>query len=113
MQLVASAPVPNPYFMTHGSCMPYNSNDSMKHFFVGKDTGEPDKDDVIACCNKTVLGHVPDCLKPGAGLKPWSVSKERCAARIQRAWRNANENPAHAVCRRRLMREFEELTSSS
>lgn len=112
MQLVAAGPHCDPYFRTWGDSMPYNANDSMKHFFVGKDTGEPDKDDVLACCCTDVLGHVRGYLKPAAGLQPWSVSKERFAARIQRAWRNANENPAHAVCRRRLMREFEDLTSS-
>lgn len=30
---------------------------------------------------------------------------------IQRVWRHCNSNPTHPVCRRRLYREFEELSS--
>jgi hypothetical protein len=40
------------------------------------------------------------------------MRKHAAAAKIQRAWREANCNPAHVVCRARLLREFHDLTYS-
>jgi hypothetical protein len=39
------------------------------------------------------------------------IPYEHCVEIIQRSWRRCSSNPEHLVCRRRLMYEFESLTS--
>lgn len=43
-----------------------------------------------------------------APLIPNSERHHRLAKRIQRSWRTAVANPNYLLCRRRLMREFED-----
>jgi hypothetical protein len=43
---------------------------------------------------------------------PFNVKKEKAAYRIQNAWKTAITNPSFAVCKRRLMREFEGLVNN-
>lgn len=40
---------------------------------------------------------------------PFDVKLEKYAYRIQKAWRNAITNPRYAMCRKRLLCEFEAL----
>lgn len=49
------------------------------------------------------VGHAPHIR-----AFPFDPSLERPAARIQAAWRDAVSNPARALCRARLLREFRE-----
>ena len=48
-----------------------------------------------------------------ARLRTEMVAIDHHAQVLQRAWRDAITNPAHSVCRRRLMREFTELETAT
>lgn len=60
-----------------------------------------------------ILDVVPAWCKPdGDPRYPFSITRERAAVRIQRAWRRAWTDPGFSVCRRRLLREFRDLSVS-
>jgi hypothetical protein len=61
----------------------------------------------------TLLDHVPSALKLDKNnvLESFNVCTERAASKIQAAWRQAWENPQYCICRARLQKEFESLSS--
>jgi hypothetical protein len=94
----------------------YNINDSIKNWFINNKHGYADTQDIEAYAQKipSVFAHYPDYLKPSPNdLKPFSLKKEKSAVKIQKAWRQSIGNPAFAICKNRLMREFGVLTLSS
>ena len=82
----------------------YNNRDSMMYWFIEYDDGLPSKKDLLKISNAPhILDHVPDFLKH------MSIKEERAIIKIQRAWRNAIENPCYKLCKNRLLKEFYEL----
>jgi hypothetical protein len=71
----------------------------------------------LASVPLSILSHVPPALGPTTApdgtMCPFSVKTERAAVRIQAVWRDAVDNPGRAVCRQRLLREFEEMVEGS
>jgi hypothetical protein len=109
--------------------LPANLRESMANrWFVGREDGFATREDLgtdlefdhrfgdqLINVPLSILSHVPAALGPTTApdgtMRPFSVKTERAAARIQAAWRDAVGNPGRAVCRRRLLKEFEEMTS--
>jgi hypothetical protein len=99
VQLVAYG-APDTYLLaTGGGSYPHNIRESIMHWFVGREDGMATRADMS-------LQAIPS--RPGLSF-PFSVRKERAAAKIQAAWRSAIADPRFGVCRRRLAREFEDM----
>jgi hypothetical protein len=115
VQLIAYG-APDAYLIANTSdphC--YNHRDAMMHWFVHREDGLATKEDMVwVRTMPSILSHVPGPLKPEEGsLVPFSVMKERSAVKIQRAWRRAVSDPSYEVCQRRLLREFEQISTIS
>ena len=98
VQLVAYG-APDNYLFAVGGSYPHNIRESIMHWFVGREDGMATRADMG-------LQYIPSL--PGLSF-PFSVRKERAAAKIQAAWRSAIADPRFGVCRRRLAREFEDM----
>lgn len=94
MQLIAQGATNN--FLTYSTSDPhgYNHRDAMMHWFVERGDGFATQEDMVTVSNTpSILSHVPDALKPAEGsFVPFSVKRERAAAKIQRAWRATLQN---------------------
>lgn len=57
-----------------------------------------------------ILGHVPEYCKSKDSSMPFDIIRfEKAVTIIQNAWRKACNDPRFRVCRKRLLRGFEEL----
>ena len=128
LQLVAYG-ASDQYVTVYGKdrALPANLSESIAHrWFVEREDGFATREDLgtdigtdrfgehLASVPLSILSHVPPALGPTTApddsMRPFSVKTERAAARIQAVWRDAVGNPGRAVCRRRLLKEFEEMT---
>lgn len=90
---------------------PYNIRSSMMKWFINREDGLAEKDDLKDTRDielNGIFSHYPDYLKPSE-LKPFSVKKERAAVKIQKVWRNAISNPEYLICKNRILNEFNDL----
>lgn len=82
----------------------YNVRDSIMNWFINKENGLPDKEDIEY---NEIFTHYPNYLKPNNNiLKSFDVKKEKAAMKIQNAWKTSISNPKYMICRNRLLYEF-------
>ena len=81
---------------------PANMRDSIMHWFVDSPDGMP----TPAQARDVAI------RLPGLAYYPYCEKRHRAAAKIGRSWRAVCANPAYGVCRRRLLREFADLTAA-
>lgn len=90
----------------------YNHRDAMMHWFVDREDGFATSADMLPVRGAPlILQHVPDKYRPAWSpvTRPYMPRHERCAAKIQRAWRNCIADPEYQMCVTRLQREFQSL----
>lgn len=66
-----------------------NSRDSMMHWFIDREDGLAQKEDVMPWFEMpAILDHVPLIMKPHHDtITPFRINTERACVKIQRAWR--------------------------
>lgn len=62
----------------------------------------------VAWAQSLGLKHV--CMRFGMQARVACLQKHALAKKIQRTWRKAISDPSYAICRKRLLKEFEECT---
>lgn len=87
--------------------MCYSTADACRFWFIQREDGQPIKEDLVKGNDNWETGvHHHSSLQ-----FPFSVSEEKAATRIQMRFRECMSNPAYTMCRRRLRREFADLTT--
>lgn len=76
-------------------------------WFLGNDDGTPSVEDVYPTLVQQPL-YFPQSQPVFIAMG--SAKRERSACRIQREWRIAISDPKRIVCRKRLLKEFAELS---
>lgn len=108
MQLVAYGASDNWYMCRETPAMCANTPKSCSYWFLGSNDGEVTK--------RAILGEHTDnwnhnILHSTHVTLPFNVKLEKAATRIQARFRECISNPRYAMCRRRLLREFEEMNA--
>lgn len=81
-----------------------NHRDSMMYWFVDRENGFPTEEDLSPSNPFDIM------VQHAAHVElPFDVRREKAATRIQARFKEVITNPDHPMCKRRLMREFEEL----
>lgn len=97
------------YLISHDCDCEYqyaNHRDSMMHWFVDREDGFPIEEDL----RPTSDPFTAAALQHAEHISlPFDTKQEKAATRIQAKFKEAITNPDHPICKRRLMREFEEL----
>lgn len=106
MALVAYGCSDNWYMCHNMPAMCANTPESCSYWFLGSDDGQFTREALLGDradnWGEGIL-HAPDATFP------FDVRREKAATRIQARFRECISNPAYAMCRRRLLREFSEL----
>jgi hypothetical protein len=91
-----------------GSSYPYNTHESIMHWFVVREDGVATAADMAS--HTECIPSWPGLLSADVRI-PFNVRKDRAARRIQTAWHSAIADPGFRICRNRLKREFAQLAA--
>ena len=110
MQLFAHGDIGNYLNGNTGNPQCYNIRNSMIHYFINRNNGFPNKEDIDTCEDSDFtperrfnidqqpieqgtgfFAHYPEYLKPVDTLVPFNINKERSCVKIQRAWRKTKQ----------------------